>query len=131
MDTQFFWGIIAGAFIILVAFLIPTILQIKRTAKVAEDFLKNTHSTLNPLLIQLKETVEMTNQVAEKLDESISSVRNLTNAVGETGIIIDEINILLKQTSRFISGTISSFGAGIKTALSVLTQGITKKEIEK
>jgi uncharacterized protein YoxC len=126
MDTQFFWGIIAGAFIVLVTFLIPVILQIKRTAKAAEDFLQTTQASLNPLLKRLQETVEKTNQIAGKLDESISNVQHLTKAVGETGAIIDDINTLIRRISTFISGAMSGFGAGIKTALSVLTQGIIK-----
>ncbi|MEW6600746.1 MAG: DUF948 domain-containing protein [Nitrospirota bacterium] len=131
MDTQFFWGIIAGAFIVLVALLIPVMLQIKRTAKAAEDFLQATQASLSPLLKKLQETVDKTNQVANKLDESISDVQHLTKAVGETGAIIEDIKTLIKQISTLISGTISSFGAGIKTALGVLTQGIIKKEVEK
>ena len=127
MNTQFFWGIIAGALIILTAFLIPVILQIKRTAKAAEDFLLITQESLNPLLKRLQETVEKTNKIAEKLDESISNVQHLTKSVGETGAIIDDINRLIRQISTFMSVTMSNFGVGIKTALSVLTQGIIKK----
>jgi len=127
MDTQFFWGIIAGAFIVLVAFLIPAILQIKNTAKAAEEFLHSTQTSLNPLLIELKETLEKTNQFAEKMDESINNIQHITKAVGETGAIIDDINALIRHINTFISGTMSGFGAGIKTALSVLVQGIIKK----
>lgn len=131
MDTQFFWGIIAGAFIVLVAFLIPVILQIKRTAKAAEDFLQATQESLNPLLKGLQETVEKTNQVAGKLDESIGNVQHLTKAVGDTGAIIDDINSLIRQMGQFISVSTSSFGVALKTALSVLAQGLIKKGVEK
>lgn len=128
MDKQFFWGIIAGAFIVLVAYLIPVILQIKRTAKAAEDFLLTTQASLNPLLKRLQETVEKTNQVAANLNESISNVQHLTKAVGETGAIIDDVNRLIRQIFSLISGATSGFGVGIKTALGVLAQGIIKKE---
>lgn len=131
MDTQFFWGIIAGAIIVLVAFLIPVILQIKRTAKAAEEFLQTTQESLNPLLKGLQETVEKTNQVAGKLDESISNVQHLTKAVGDTGAIIDDINSLTRQMGHAISVSTSSFGVALKTALSVLAQGLIKKGVEK
>lgn len=131
MDTQFFWGIIAGAFIVLVAFLIPVILQIKRTAKAAEDFLQTTQKSLNPLLKSLQETVENTNQVVDKLDESIGNVQHLTKAVGETGAIIDEVNSLVRQVRHTLSVSTSSFGVALKTALSVLAQGLIKKGVEK
>jgi len=127
MDKQFFWGVIAGAFIVLVAYLIPVILQIKRTAKAAEDFLLTTQASLNPLLKRLQDTVEKTNQVADNLNESISNIQHLTKAVGETGAIIDNVNRLIGQTFTLISGAMSGFGVGIKTALSVLAQGLIKK----
>jgi len=127
MDKQFFWGVIAGAFIVLVAYLIPVILQIKRTAKAAEDFLLTTQASLNPLLKRLQDTVEKTNQVATNLNESISNIQHLTKAVGETGAIIDNVNRLIGQTFTLISGAMSGFGVGIKTALSVLAQGLIKK----
>ncbi|MBI5099442.1 MAG: DUF948 domain-containing protein [Nitrospirae bacterium] len=124
---NFFLGVIAGGLIILVAFLVPAISQIKRTAKAAEDFLQSTQDSLNPLLKRLQETVEKTNQVAAKLDESVSNVQQLTKAVGETGAIISDINSLVRKIQMFFSVTSSSFGAGIKTALSVLTHGAIQK----
>ncbi|MBI5056589.1 MAG: DUF948 domain-containing protein [Nitrospirae bacterium] len=127
MQTQFFWGIIAGALIVLVAFLIPAILQITRTAKAAEEFLRTTQASLNPLIARLNETVDKTNQIAAKLDQSISDVQHLTKAVGETGAIIGDINNFIRNIQTALSVTTSSFGTGIKTALSVLAQGIIKK----
>lgn len=131
MNTQFYWGIIAGGLIALVAILIPAILQIKRTAKAAEDFLHTTQESLNPLLRRLQETVETTNQVAEKLDESMNNVRHLTKSVGQTAVIVDDINKVIRHIDTFTSVRISSIGVGIKTALSVLTQGFIKKEVGK
>ena len=124
---NFFWGIIAGGLIILIAFLVPALLQIKKTAKAAEDFLRTTQESLNPLLKELQETVEKTNQIAAKLDESVSDVQQLTKAVGEAGAIVSDINGLVRKIQMFFSVTTSSVGAGVKTALSVLTHGAIQK----
>lgn len=127
MESQFFWGIIAGVIIVLAAFLIPAILQVMRTAKAAEEFLKTTQASLNPLIIKLNETVDRTNNIAAQLDESISNVQHLTKAVGETGAIIGDINSFIRKIQTVTLVTTSSFGTGIKTALSVLAQGLMKK----
>jgi len=124
---NFFWGIIAGGLIILIAFLVPAILQIKKTAKAAEDFLRTTQESLNPLLKELQETVEKTNQIAAKVDESVSNVQQLTKAVGEAGAIVSDINGLVRKIQMFFSVTTSSVGAGVKTALGVLTHGAIQK----
>jgi uncharacterized protein YoxC len=127
MESQFFWGIIAGVLIVLAAFLIPAILQIMRTAKAVEELLKTTQASLPPLIAKLNETVEKTNSIASKIDDSISDVQQLTKAVGETGAIIGDINSFVRKIQTAIVVTTSSFGTGLKTALSVLTQGLIKK----
>lgn len=127
MESQFFWGIIAGVLIILAAFLIPAILQIMRTAKAVEEFIRTTQASLNPLIAKLNETVDKTNNIAANLDASISNVQHLTKAVGETGEIIGDLNSFIRKIQTVGLITTSSFGAGIKTALSVLAQGIMRK----
>ena len=127
MESQFFWGIIAGVIIVLAAFLIPAILQIMRTAKAAEEFLKNTQASLTPLIAKLNETADKTNNIAANLDQSISNVKHLTEAVGETGAIIGDINSFIRKIQTVTLVTTSSFGTGVKTALSVLAQGLMKK----
>jgi uncharacterized protein YoxC len=127
MESQFFWGIIAGVIIVLAAFLIPAILQIMRTAKAAEEFFKTTQASLNPLIIKLNETADKTNSIAANIDESVCNVKQLTKAVGETGAIIGDVNNFVRKIQTVMLVTTSSFGTGIKTALSVLTQGIMKK----
>jgi len=120
---DFFWGIIAGAVIVLVAFLIPAILQITRTIRAAEDFIK----TLNPLLFKLNETIDRTNKVAAGVEESVNNVQHLTRAVGETGALIDEINHFVRQVGVFLSAGTSGLGAGIKAAFAILTKGAVEK----
>ena len=120
---NFFWGIIAGAVIVLVAFLIPAILQITRTIRAAEDFIK----TLNPLLFKLNETIDRTNKVAAGVEESVNNVQHLTRAVGETGALIDEINHFVRQVGVFLSAGTSGLGAGIKAAFAILTKGAVEK----
>ena len=120
---DFFWGIIAGAVIVLVAFLVPAILQITRTVRAAEDFIK----TLNPLLFKLNETIDRTNKVAAGVEESVHNVQHLTRAVGETGALIDEINHFVRQVGVFLSAGTSGLGAGIKAAFAILTKGAVEK----
>jgi len=127
MQSQFFWGIMAGVLIVLAAFLIPAILQLIRTAKAAEEFLKSTQASLPPLIAKLHETVEKTNSIAGKVDESISNVQHLTKSIGEAGAIIGDMNSFIRKIQTVTLITTSSFGTGIKTALSVLTHGLLKK----
>ncbi|MDO8281631.1 MAG: DUF948 domain-containing protein [Thermodesulfovibrionia bacterium] len=127
MNVEFLLGIIAGFLFFLLLFLIPAILQIKRTARAAEDLLITTRQSIAPLLADLQQTVESVNHVVLKLDESMGNMQNLTKAIGETGSIISDINGFVRKIQMVVSFTTLGFSSGIKTALGVLTQGIIKK----
>ncbi|RJQ49924.1 MAG: DUF948 domain-containing protein [Nitrospiraceae bacterium] len=124
---NFLSGIIAGVLIVLAAFLVPAILQITRTAKAAESFLKSTQESLNPLILKLNETADRANRVTEGVEESVSNVQHLTKAIGETATIIEDVNRTIGRAGMFFSVTSSGLGAGIKAALGVLTKGAVEK----
>lgn len=127
MSTQLFLGIIAVVFIILVAFLIPFIIRAKNTLKSAETFIKVTQESLIPLLSELKESVERLNKVTRGVETSVQNVQHLTNALGDLGALVDEINNFVKRAGLSFSVKIVSLGIGIKTALGTLIKGIMKK----
>lgn len=124
-------GVLSIALIVLVAFLIPTILQIRKTAKSIDNFLKITESSLNPLLSELRESIEKINRISERVEESVKNVQHFTKSIGEIGVLIDEVNNLLRQTGVSFAVKTASIGVGIKTALSVLAKGFIKKGGEK
>ncbi len=127
MTEQLFFVVIAAVVVILLGFLIPVILQLRKTAKSAENFLKVIQESLTPLLSELKESAERLNKISEDIEDSVSNVRHLSNAVGEIGAMVDEVNNFVKQTGLSFSIKTASIGAGIKAALGALAKGIIKK----
>jgi uncharacterized protein YoxC len=124
---NFLLGIIAGAVIVLAAFLVPAIRQITRTAKAAESFLRTTQETLNPLILKLNETVDRTNRVVAEVEDSVSDVQHLTKAIGETGTILSDVNNLIRKAGMLITVTTSGLGAGLRAAFSTLSKGAIEK----
>ncbi|MBI4654667.1 MAG: DUF948 domain-containing protein [Nitrospirae bacterium] len=117
--------------IVWVVFAIPTILQVKRTVKTIEDFLKTTERSLTPLLLELRGSAERINRVTEGIEESVKDVQCLTRSIGEIGKAIDEANSLVRQTGASFAIKTVSIGVGIKTALSILAKGLIKKASNK
>ncbi len=112
--------------VIMIVFWIPAILQIRKTAKAFEDFLKTTQENLNPLLAEIRESAEHINKTVERIEDSVKNVQRLTSAVGETGAMVDEVNNLIKRTGLSVTVKTASLGIGIKTALGVLAKGLIK-----
>jgi len=131
MELHFFLGVIAGAVVILAAFLIPAIIRFRKTIEAAEDFFRTWEESIKPLAIKLDETIDRTNSVIREVEDSMNNVQNLTKAVGETGAIVREANSFIRKTQLLVSVNTSSLGAGIKTALAVLAHGMIKKEVGK
>jgi len=131
MIEGWFFGVVTGvlsiALIILVAFSIPTILQIRKTAKSIDNFLKTIEGSLNPFLSELRASVERINRINEGVEESVKNIQHFTKSIREIGALIDEVNNLLRQTGVSFAVKTASIGVGIKTALSVLAKGIIKK----
>lgn len=131
MTEQLFFVVIAAVVVILLGFLIPVILQLRKTAKSVENFLKATQESLTPLLSELKESAERLNKISENIEGAVSNVRHLANAVGEIGTMVDEVNDFVKQTGSSFSIKTASIGAGVKAVLGVLAKGIIKKASSK
>jgi uncharacterized protein YoxC len=127
LTEQILPWIISGVLILLLVFVVSAIVQIRRTAKSVEDFLKTTQESLNPLLKELRESVERANRVTAGLESSVNDVQHLSKAIGEAGSIINELNKLIRQSGLAFSIKTASLGVGIKTALNVLAKGIMKK----
>jgi len=114
--------------IVLVAFLI---LQIRKTARSLEGFLKSTQGSLNPILSELKESIERINRTTKGIEESVTDVQHLTRSIKKAGMVIDEVNNLLRKTGSSFAVKTACIGAGIKAGLGVLAKGPFKKGGEK
>jgi len=131
LTGQILQWVIAGVFVLLVIFLVFALMQLRKTAKSVEDFLRNTEGSLNPLLKELRESVERANRITAGLENSINDVQHLSKAIGEAGAIVNEVNKLVRQSGLVFSIKAASLGVGVKTALNVLAKGIIKKGGEK
>jgi uncharacterized protein YoxC len=127
LRVELFLGIIAAVAVIFLVFLIPVILQIKKTVKSAEDFLDATGKSLTPLLAELRVSIERLNRISEDVEYSVSNVKHLAKAVGDIGSLIDELNNFIKKTGLSFTLKTAGIGAGIKAAVGVLMKGIIKK----
>lgn len=80
--------IIAIAFLILVVSAIPTLLQLRQTAKALQDF----SDEGKKLLTDMKEIAHKVNDQVTDMEEAVKKVRDVSiKAAGVTGAIVDAI----------------------------------------
>ncbi len=102
-------GVSAVAVVVLVIYLIPTVIQIKNTARSAEK-----------LFDELRETASQTNAISAEVRKGVSKAAGFMDAVGEVGGTIKAVNSILKVNVIQVASAI----VGIKTGLKVLLKGL-------
>ncbi len=126
MLTHIFLGIIAAVMIILCAVIVPAVIQLKKTTRSADEFIRSTEQTLTPLLSEIKQSAERLNSVTMGIENSVRNLEKLTDAVGHTGTLLESLNKFFKNRGFSVSVRTSCFIIGIKTAMSTLAREILK-----
>lgn len=128
MTLDIILGVLALAFAVLAAFLVPALIQLKKTAIQLEAFLKSTEESLLPLLKELKETTGRANQVVGNVESQVAKVDTLFDAAERIGYTVEGINILLRQKVDALASSVSIFSAGMKGAFDYIASRRGQRE---
>jgi uncharacterized protein YoxC len=131
-------GILALAVVVLVGFLVPVLIHLRKTAEESARLMQRMNENLPVLLREATQAAENMNRVALEVREGAVGARALGHAMGELGQTISNVNgfvrgkgsSLLNVGSLFKAGTffkagtmlmnLRGLGAGVRAALGVL-----------
>jgi uncharacterized protein YoxC len=122
-------GLIAITFAILAAFLIPAVIEIRKTVIALREFTVNAENELKPVLHELQNTLTELKGLAGEAAARADEVRSFTEALGETGKNLRTINSAVGRVTGFIANT-SVWAVGAKAAGKMILEGISKKRKE-
>ena len=89
------WSLV-GLFLLLVCGMIPAFVQIRRTARQAEEFLKIVQLELRPALIDMKEVIRNLNRASEQVTGGMEKVSGTLEAIQEAGQTVRSANRLIR-----------------------------------
>ncbi|MBZ0159279.1 DUF948 domain-containing protein [Candidatus Methylomirabilis sp.] len=120
LTTEYALWAIVVLFLVLVCAMIPTFVQIRRTAKQAEDFLRLVELELRPTLIELKEVVGSLNRVSDHVAGGLKKMDGTLEAIAEVGQTVRDVNQLAQHIvfPRLITG--AAFMTGLRVGLKTL-----------
>lgn len=120
--VEFAAVVVAVAFVLLVAYLIPTILQIKRTISQSERLLATLNQELPVMLKDVKGTSENIRTMTDHARIGVDRATVFLNAVGEVGQTVRQVHGLMRgRGGTFLLG-FTSVLAGLKAASHVVKQ---------
>ena len=122
MLIQIAAGVVALAMVVLVAFLVPMWIQLRKTAGEAERLLRRMNDDLPVFFHEATQAAINLNQVATEVQEAASHARVLGEAMGEVGETINQVRGLVRNGAGTLLANVGSLVAGFRAAYGVFKQ---------
>ena len=116
-------GIIALAAIVLVAFFVPLLIQLRKTVEESERLLKNLNYDLPSLIKEATGTVQVVNRVASDVREATERAKVLGNAIGAIGDTVNQIHGAIRTKAASLVLNTTGLVAGVRAAVHALGKG--------
>ena len=123
--------IIAVAVVVLVGYLVPTILQVKKTVGQSERLLIRLNHELPGMLKEVKGTNENIRALTDQARVGVDRATVFLNAVGDVGQTVNQVHHTVRGKGGTVMIGLTSLLAGIKAATSTVKHRIHKEQKEK
>ena len=114
--------IVAIAFAVLVACLVPMVLQVRKTVAESEQLLAKMNNDLPPLIGELRAMSHRVNDLTEQARMGVEHAAVLLHAVGEVGESVQHVHNVVKGSSGSMLTNMASVVAGFKAASHVMKE---------
>ena len=114
--------LVAVAFAVLVGFLVPMMVQIRKTVAESEQLLAKMNHDLPPLIDELRTMSHKVNDLAEQARGGVEHATVLLHAVGEVGESVQHVHNVVRGSSGSMLTNVASVVAGFKAATQVMKE---------
>ena len=114
--------LVAVAFALLVGFLVPVLIQVRKTVAESEQLLAKMNNDLPPLIGELRAMSHNVNDLTEQARRGVEHAAVLLHAVGEVGESVQHVHEVVKGSSGSMLTNMASVVAGFKAATKVMKE---------
>ena len=119
--------LVAVAFALLVGFLVPMLIQVRKTVAESEQLLAKMNNDLPPLIGELRAMSHNVNDLTEQARRGVEHAAVLLHAVGEVGESVQHVHDVVKGSSGTLLTNMASVVAGFKAASQVMKERFREK----
>jgi len=119
--------LVAVAFALLVGYLVPVLIQIRKTVAESEQLLAKMNNDLPPLIGELRAMSHNVNDLTEQARRGVEHAAVLLHAVGEVGESVQHVHDVVKGSSGTLLTNMASVVAGFKAASQVMKERFREK----
>jgi uncharacterized protein YoxC len=114
--------LVAVAFALLVGYLVPVLIQVRKTVAESEQLLAKINTDLPPLIGELRAVSHNVNSLTEQARIGVEHATVLLHAVGEVGESVQHVHEVVKGSSGSMLTNMASMVAGVKAATKVMKE---------
>jgi len=114
--------LVAVAFAVLVGYLVPVLMQIRKTVAESEQLLSKMNAEVPGLLAELRSMSQNLNDVTNQAREGVEHAAVLLHAVGEVGESVQHVHNVVRGSSGTLLSNVVSMVAGFKAATKVVRE---------
>jgi uncharacterized protein YoxC len=113
---------VAIAFAVLVGYLVPLLIQLRKTIAESERLLATLHNDLPSLISELRALSQNMNDLTEQARVGVEHAAVLLHAVGEVGESVQHVHDVVRGSSGSMLSNVASVVAGFKAATQVMKE---------
>jgi len=112
--------LVALAFSVLVGFLVPVLIQVRKTVAESERLFSKMNTDVPALVTELRTMSRNLNELTEQAREGVEHAAVLLHAVGEVGESVQQVHNVVRGSSGTLLTNVASMVAGFKAATQVV-----------
>ncbi|MBY0249540.1 MAG: DUF948 domain-containing protein [Nitrospiraceae bacterium] len=119
--------VVAVAFAVLVGYLVPVLMQVRKTVAESEQLLAKMNADLPPLVGELRAISQNLNNLTDQARDGVEHAAVLLHAVGEVGESVQQVHNVVRGSSGTLLTNVASVVAGFKAATHVMRERYRKE----
>lgn len=112
--------LVSVAFAVLVGYLVPVLIQVRKTVAESEQLLSKMNADLPALVGELRSTSQNLNELADQARAGVEHAAVLLHAVGELGESVQQVHDVVRGSSGSLVTNVATMVAGFKAATEVV-----------
>ncbi|TKB61947.1 MAG: DUF948 domain-containing protein [Nitrospira sp.] len=114
--------LVAVAFAVLVGYLVPVLMQVRKTVAESEQLLSRMNADVPALVAELRAMSQNLNDVTNQVRGGTEHAAVLLHAVGEIGESVQQVHNVVRGSSGTLLNNVASMVAGFKAATHVVRE---------
>ena len=118
---------VAVAFAVLIGYLVPVLIQVRKTVAESEQLLAKMNADLPALVAELRAMSQNLNDLTDRARDGVEHASVLLHAVGEVGESVQQVHNVMRGSSGSLLTNVASVVAGFKAATQVMRDRYRKE----